>query len=167
MKIYLKNRSGLLVVLILNVLLLIGCSNQEDVDSDLEVRNLRCEFLSAPRGVEQRHPYLSWEIYVPDKASIVQSSYRILLYESDEPPNDGTWPLWNSGKIKSGESTNVKYDGVALKSAGKYYWRVQIEDAEGNKSKFSNWASFETGILDEKDCFSDLVPGPDPGSQKL
>jgi len=130
------------------------------VDNGLVVRNLQCEFLSNPEGVEHSHPYLSWEIDAPGKRNVLQSSYRILVYNSDRKPEDGLEPYWDSGKIRSGNSVNVQYEGEPLQSAKKYYWRVQIEDNYENRSQISEWASFETGILKQKEWVAKWVHAP-------
>lgn len=140
--------------------LLEGCKDQKDVDYDLAVQNLRCEFLSNPKGVEHTHPYLSWEIEAPGKRNVWQSSCRILVYDSDKTPADGSEPIWDSGKIRSGNSVNVKYEGVPLQWAEKYFWKVQIEDNNGTASQCSNWAFFETGILNEEEWLAEWVHGP-------
>jgi len=137
-----------------------GCKDQKDVDNPLVVQNLQCEFLSNPRGVEQSQPSLSWEIDAPGKRKIFQSSFRILVYESDNTPEDRLEPFWDSGKIISGTSVNVKYGGVPLQSAKKYFWKVQIEDNNGTTSQFSDWAFFETGILNEKEWVANWIHCP-------
>ncbi len=153
-------RGFYLVAIICSLLLLIACKAQEDMDDGLHVLNLKCEFLSNPKGVEHKQPYLSWEIDTPGKRNVYQSSYRILVYKSDETPNDGTKPIWDSGKLESGNSVNVKYEGTPLQSATKYYWKVQIEDNNGSASQFSNLALFETGILEEEDWIANWVHTP-------
>jgi len=135
-----------------------GCKAPEDYS--LVTQNLKCEFLLNPKGVEHKQPYLSWEIDYPGKRSIYQSAYRILVYESEETAKDDTEPIWDSGKIKSGNSVNVKYEGTPLQSAKKYYWKVQIEDNNGNESQFSDMAHFETGIFDEDEWEAKWVHCP-------
>lgn len=137
-----------------------SCTYQKDIDYPLVVQNIKCEFLSNPKGVENTHPHLSWEIDCPGKKNILQSAYKILVYESEKTPKDDTDLIWDSGKIKSGNSVNVKYEGMPLKSAKKYYWKVQIEDNNGNESLFSDWAYFETGILSNNDWLADWIHCP-------
>ena len=153
-------KSLFLVSLIGTLISLGGCKDHKDVDHRLVVRNLQCEFLSNPKGVEHSQPYLSWEIDAQGKRNIDQSSYRILVYESDNTPDDRSKPIWDSGRIKSGISVNVKYEGVPLQSAKKYFWKVQIEDKNGTTSQFSDWAFFETGIFHENEWIAKWVHCP-------
>jgi len=115
--------------------------------------------------MEQVQPHLSWEIDAPGKRGVSQTACRILVYESEMIPSEEMKPIWDSGRFRSGNSVNVVYEGLPLKSAKKYYWKVQVEDNEGQKSLYSDWAYFETGILEDKDWISDWVycPGLDPG----
>ncbi len=142
------------------LVLFMGCGGQKSLDDGLLVQNLQCEFLSNPRGVEQTQPYLSWEIDAPGQRNVFQSFYRILVYNSDRIPEDGTIPIWDSGKIKSGNSVNVRYGGEFLQSAKKYFWKIQIEDHSGNASEFSEWASFETGILHKEEWLGKWIFAP-------
>ncbi|MFH0756840.1 MAG: alpha-L-rhamnosidase N-terminal domain-containing protein [Bacteroidota bacterium] len=137
-----------------------ACNFQKKIDDGLLVQNLKCEFLSNPRGMELIQPCLSWEIDAPGRRNILQSSCRIKVYASDEKPEDHAEPLWDSGKVKSGKSVNVRYGGTPLQSATRYYWKVQIEDSYGNISRFSDMAFFETGILDQEDWFADWIHAP-------
>ena len=82
------------------------------------------------------------------------------MVESDNVPSKVSDIFWDSGVVSSNQSVNVIYNGKPLKSANKYYWRVQVEDNLGNKSKFSQWASFQTGILNEEDWISKWVHTP-------
>lgn len=142
------------------LLFLGGCKDHLDVDNGLVVTNLKVEYLSNPRGVEQTHPYLAWEIDAPGKRDVFQSSYRIWVYQSDKTPEEDAEPFWDSGKIRSENSVNVKYGGASLHSAERYFWRVQVEDKHRTTSQFSNWASFETGILEEEEWVAKWIHGP-------
>lgn len=149
-----------LILVVFFLLFAESCYTSKSEDYPLIVKNLKCEFLNNPRGVEHKQPYLSWEIDAPGKRNISQASYRIFVIESDEIPSDSAQPLWDSGKITKGNSVNVKYEGMPLETAKKYFWRVQIEDNNGNKSQLSEWASFETGILNKEDWIAKWVYCP-------
>jgi len=145
-----------LMLPIMSFLLIISaCSTQNK--SILKPENLKCEYQINPRGVEKDQPFLSWEIKAPAKRNIRQSSYRIIMVESNNVPSKNTELFWDSGVVHSSRSVNVKYKGKALDSAKKYYWRVQVQDNIGRISKFSEWASFETGILNQEDWIAKWV----------
>ncbi len=153
------------ILIVLGLLSLVdSCDRQSQKRGSLEVKNLKCEFLSNPRGVEHTHPYLSWEIDAPGKQSVFQTSYRIRVYESEMIPGGSADPYWDSGKLKSGNSANLKYEGAPLQSAKKYYWNVQVEDNYGITSQFSEWAFFETGIFHDQEWLGEWIHGPTPDS---
>jgi hypothetical protein len=153
-----KNSCNLILIIINFILTLNLCSAQNK--SILKPDNLKCEYQISPRGVEKNKPFLSWEIKASSKRNISQTSYRIILVESNNKPSKNTLFFWDSGLVTSSQSVNVKYNGKPLESAKKYYWRVQIRDNKGSKSEFSEWTSFETGILNEKDWISKWVHTP-------
>ena len=153
------NKSFNLLLIIMSFVFITNvCSAQNK--SILKLENLRCEYQINPRGVEKNEPFLSWEINSFKKRNVTQSSFRIILVESDKIPSKKPIFFWDSGVIYSSQSVNVKYSGKPLQSAKKYYWRVQVRDTKGGKSEFSEWASFETGILNEEDWISKWVHTP-------
>ena len=153
------NKSFNLLLIIMSFVLITNvCSAQNK--SILKLENLKCEYQINPRGVEKNQPFLSWEIKSFEKRNVTQSSFRIVLVESDKIPLKKSIFFWDSGVIYSSKSVNVKYSGKPLQSAKKYYWRVQVRDTKGGKSEFSEWASFETGILNEEDWISKWVHTP-------
>jgi alpha-L-rhamnosidase len=154
------SKSLLALLVLASILLPKGCTNDRLGEGELLVQHLKCEYLSEPKGVEHSQPLLSWELDAPGKKDVLQSAYRILVYESNNIPEKDKKPYWDSGKIKSGQSVNVAYAGKPLQSAKKYYWKVQLEDNSGAQSAFSKWASFETGILHEGEWKAKWIHGP-------
>ena len=153
-----KKSYPLLLIIISFLSILNLCSAQNK--GILKLENLKCEYQINPRGVEKEQPFLSWEIKAKAKRNIIQGSYRVILVESKNVPSENIAHFWDSGVVRSNQSVNVKYIGKPLDSAKKYYWRVQIEDSKGNKSEFSEWASFETGILNEEGWVAKWIHAP-------
>ena len=153
-----KKYYRLLLIIISFVLILNVCSAQNK--SVLKLESLKCEYQISPRGVEKDQPFLSWQIKASAKRNVGQSSYRIIVVESNNIPSENKPFFWDSGVVPSSQSVNVKYNGKPLESAKKYYWKVQVQDKKGSKSEFSEWASFETGILKEEDWISKWVHTP-------
>jgi len=153
-----KKSHNLLLLILFVFLILNLCSAQKK--AILKLENLKCEYQISPRGVEKDQPFLSWEIKASAKRNIIQNSYRIIVVESNKIPSENNQFFWDSGVISSGQSVNIKYKGKPLESAKKYYWKVQIRDNKGVESEFSEWASFETGILKDEDWISKWVHAP-------
>ncbi|PGH38067.1 MAG: hypothetical protein CRN43_17465, partial [Candidatus Nephrothrix sp. EaCA] len=89
-------------------------------------------------GIDVSRPRFSWQL-AGAKRNIMQSAYEIkVLY--------GTSVAWSSGKINSGQSVHVPYNGEALQSGKKYTWQVRVWD---NVGKVSGWktSSFQTAFF--------------------
>jgi alpha-L-rhamnosidase len=113
-------------------------------------KNLRCEYLENPLGVEERCPRLSW-VLEHKKRSQVSSAFRVVVSSSAALAADATGDLWDSGKAESRDSTAVEYRGRELRSFQPAWWCVQWWDVDGNESEWSQAASFEMGIVTEDD----------------
>ncbi len=109
----------------------------------LTLSNLKTEELTNPLGVDTTNPNFSWVIQSSERGTL-QTAYQIKVYQ--ESP-DGT-VVWDTGKVTSPNSINVKYEGDALASSTKYYWQVKVWDNHGNESAFSEPAYFSTGKFD-------------------
>ena len=54
---------------------------------------------------------------------------QLLFLESEDPAGHaGGHVLWDSGKVSSGDSVGVPYDGPALQSRSRFEWRVRTWD---------------------------------------
>lgn len=116
-----------------------------DSYKSIEVKNMSVEYLSNPYGVDIQRPRFSWN-FESDVRGVSQESWQIIV---DENPNDidnGIGKVWDSGKVMSDRTVNVEYDGIALKSNTKYYWRIHAWLNDGN-SIWSESGFFHTGIL--------------------
>jgi len=91
---------------------------------------------------------LSW-ILESSERNQRQTAYHLLVATQPERLAAGQADLWDSGKVKSGESAHVPYDGAALTSRLRCYWRVRVWDAAGNPSDWSPPASWEMALLGE------------------
>ena len=63
----------------------------------------------------------------------------------------GAADVWDSGRIASTQSVGIEYTGPALTSATRYYWAVQVWDAQGKPSGSSAPSWWEMGLLDDGD----------------
>jgi alpha-L-rhamnosidase len=79
-----------------------------------------------------------------------QTAYRILVASSETALESGKDLLWDSGKIDSDQSIHVPYDGQALASGQRVYWKVRIwDEAEQEVESSSAW--WEMGLLETSD----------------
>ncbi|HHV97962.1 MAG TPA: family 78 glycoside hydrolase catalytic domain [Clostridiaceae bacterium] len=109
----------------------------------LKAVKLKCEYLVNPVGIGETRPRFSW-ILESDLRNVRQETYRIQLAVDD----CFNTILWDTGTIHSSESAHVEYNGPALASSTRYFYRVKITDNHGQESSWSDVAYFETAMLD-------------------
>ena len=82
----------------------------------IRVAELRCEYLVDPMGIDVVQPRLSWQIQSSDPArrGIRQSAYHILVASTEETLRANRGDLWDSGEVKSDQSTQVVFHGKPL-----------------------------------------------------
>ncbi len=136
------------------------------VSQAVEVKNLRCESLVAPLGVENFNPRLSWMIAESEDLSKVtryqrQTAYQVLVASSEENLAAGLGDLWNSGKVESDQSIGVVYSGKPLKSAIPCFWKVRIWDKKGKLSSWSELSQWSMGLLKPEDWQAKWITHPD------
>lgn len=112
----------------------------EQVQRLVPVR-LRVNALDEPLGVGTPSPELSWRLEGPAGASQVGFELEVL------GPDDH--PVWTVSVPQSSQQ-RVRYDGRPLDSVTSYRWRIRAHDPDEGPGEWSNWAHFETGILDEQ-----------------
>ncbi|MEO6232482.1 MAG: family 78 glycoside hydrolase catalytic domain, partial [Ferruginibacter sp.] len=114
----------------------------------LQVSNLSCEHLVNPIGIDVTTPRLSWKIAAAARNTL-QTAYEIRV--ADNMKMSGKDLVWQTGKLRSGESILQKYSGTALRSGTRYYWQVKVWDNMGHASAWSALAFWEMGMLNKAD----------------
>lgn len=115
----------------------------------LQAVNLKCEYEETPLGVQNTHPLLSWQIQAD--YPVMQEAYEIVAASSEERLLAGVYDRMDTGKVKTGKSYGISYQGVPLTSEERVYWAVKVWDSEGRESEFSKPSWFEMGLLEKKD----------------
>ena len=104
--------------------------------------DLRVQNMEEPITVEDRHPLFSWKMH-SDIAGQAQKAYQLIVKrESDN------MIVWNTGKVQSGISVNIKYLGVALQPETGYSWELTVWDI--NDQAYVSSSRFETGLMNPK-----------------
>jgi alpha-L-rhamnosidase len=122
-----------------------GCNSS----SDVKVDKMLVEYLQNPPGVDVAKPRFSWQLWSSQR-DVHQAAYQIIVGESIDEVRKGNGQFWDSGKISSGETVNLGYEGNKLQSNTTYFWRVQVW-LDDETSVWSEPAFFQTGILDENE----------------
>ena len=124
-----------------------ACQNEDIV---IQVTSSRCENRINPMGIDVRNPHLSWKL-ASSYRNKKQSAYQILVANSKETLKNNIGNLWDTKKVTSIQSIQVKYEGGQLKSEMIYYWKVRVWDEAGNVSNWSESALWEMGLLNKGD----------------
>ena len=111
-------------------------------------QQLRCEYEINPIGLDCRSPRLFWQLNDP-RPGARQTAYQIVT-------DNG----WDTGKVRSDQTTHVLYAGPALQSRQVVHWKVRSWDAAGQASPWSEWATFEMGLLDRTEWVGQWIGSP-------
>jgi alpha-L-rhamnosidase len=109
--------------------------------SELKVKKLRCNYQKNPLGTSLRKPRFSW-VLAADIQGALQHAYQVQV----SVHSDFSELLWDSGWVKSGKSIQISYQGPALDSMTRYFWRVRIQDQSDTVSEWSKTRHWETGL---------------------
>ncbi len=120
------------------------------------VVDLVCEYKESPLGIDVTSPRLSWKVNTTEP-DWMQSAYRIQVASSSADLSAENRLLWDSGKVLETASVHRVYEGPALESSARYYWRVQVWDASGQTSPWSAAALWEMGLLDAADWLAQWI----------
>jgi alpha-L-rhamnosidase len=124
------------------------------------VVGLRHEYRANPLGTDALHPRLSWRIESSTR-NTTQSAYQIqVATDSTALVRSGKGLTWDSGRIGSDASLFLPYNGPALRSRTRYFWRVRAWDGKGAMSPWSTVAFWETGLLARSDWTAQWIGPP-------
>ena len=78
---------------------------------------------------------------------------------------NGKGDLWDSGKVSSGRTTFIPYNGKPLTSDLICYWKVKVWDQKGAESEYSNVNYWGMGLLNKSDWKGVWIGAPN-GTQE-
>jgi len=114
------------------------------------VKNLRCENLSDPLGMDVVQPRLSWQLE-SDQRGEAQTAYQVLVASTPENLAEDKGDFWDSGKVASAASIQIEYAGQPLLCAKPYWWKVRVWNQNAGASRWSQPATFTTGLFVKAD----------------
>lgn len=102
-----------------------------------------------PILISDDQPEFSWIVNDKD-FNEYQSAYRIIIASSKELIDKNKGDVYDSKKVKSNQSINIRYSGPAFKSGTAYFWKVKTWDKDKKDSRWSQSGHF-VKALDDKD----------------
>ncbi len=108
---------------------------------------LTVELIRDPRytPIKDARPEFGW--VVPEEA-MIQKAYQILVSSRKDLAEKNIGDVWNSGPVRSTQSSGVEYAGEPLNQNTDYYWRVRIFDKDNRLSEYSPVQKFKTGAFE-------------------
>src|SRR5665213_4033800 len=127
--------------------------------AQINIRKLSTEYLSNPIGIDPEKPRFSWIIESKER-DVQQLAYQIFVASSAEKTGKGLADIWDSGKILSGKSVLIPFEGRPLSSKKRYYWTVCIWDQKGRSISSHEIAFWEMGLLTKRDWAGKWISAP-------
>ncbi len=106
------------------------------------ITNLKVQATETPLAVEDKKPVFSWQM-VSAAIGQKQSAYQIVVTREGDKSI-----TWNSGKVISDLSADIRYKGNALEPETAYSWNLTVWDAKGKT--YTQASRFETGMMNPK-----------------
>ncbi|HWQ93185.1 MAG TPA: alpha-L-rhamnosidase N-terminal domain-containing protein, partial [Clostridia bacterium] len=136
--------------------------------ADVETKNLRCEYLVNPVGIDATSPRLSW-IINSNRRGEKQTAYQVLVASSRKLLNLDQGDLWDSGKVVAEETSHIAYAGRPLASRQSCFWKVRSWDSRGKPVAWSAAAEWHMGLLQPADweakwIVAETPPAPSAGT---
>ncbi|MGI6046880.1 MAG: glycoside hydrolase family 78 protein [Petrimonas sp.] len=118
---------------------------QFSIYSQTVVKNLKCEYLQNPIGIDESHPRFMWQME-SQQAGNSQVAYQLVVGTVESEVASGKGNIWESGAVNS-SVIPVAYAGDDLEPFTRYFWSVRVQD---ENKEWSTWAEpqfFETGMM--------------------
>lgn len=116
-----------------------------NICANITIFDLRCEYLDNPIGLDESAPRFSWKLK-SEIQGLSQIAYQIVVEKINSDSNVNSKIVWDSRTISSSTIPAI-YAGSALNSFTLYHWRVRVLDNRNQWSEWSDYAHFETGMM--------------------
>jgi len=164
------------IILLLTVLLFFiqACSPTPNLDdttntsvkSDITISHLRCEYLSNPEGLDVLKPRLSWVLNSETRGQR-QRGFQVLVSSSEKYLAEDFGDLWDSGKVESGQSVQLEYEGKEPEPGQQCFWKVRVWDKDSKVTEWSSPAKWSIGLLDSTDWKAKWIMRKDSSAESL
>ena len=143
----------------------VNCNANHQV-SKITPTQLTCEYLENPSVVDVATPRLAWiNIAEMGERGQHQTAWQVKVASTKEKLSQPD--LWDSEKVKSNQSTRIKYMGKTLTSRKECWWQVRTWDRDGIASNWSDPAMWRMGLLQASDWKAKWIGAPWQGEDAL
>ncbi len=159
-------RSSLILCVLLGVVVLSTPFHPAPAgQSSLWPTGLKCQWNVNPPAINSTHPRLSW-LLDSSQRDQSQTAYQILVSSSPSELAADTGDLWNSGKVDSSQTLDIRYEGKPLASRDVCYWKVRVWDKDGHPSAWSAPADWTEGLLKPSDWTAEWIGSGNASQQQ-
>lgn len=145
--------------------IMLGDLSSTNAAARLRLSSLRCEHSGDPLGVDVAQPHLSWILESRARGER-QTAYQVLAASSPEALAGGHGDLWDSGKVASDDTLQIRYEGQPLATAERVFWKARVWDAFGKPSPWSAPAQWTMGVLRDSDWTARWIGAGDPPAMR-
>ena len=130
---------------LLALIMLIGCFPAAYAEEGKTmITDPRTCGLTDPLGINTETPVFAWKM-VSNRIGARQTAYRIVVKTASGEQ------VWDSGKVESSLSTEIRYEGSALAPQTAYTWEVTVTDENGNDWNISAKSLLCSLVMSQKD----------------
>ncbi len=105
-----------------------------------QISRMKVEYETTPLAIETAHPRFSWQMQAPaETLNYFQKAYSIQVI------NEQGKTVWQTGKVDSGESLGITYQGEKLRPTSRYQWILTVWNQDNKPTTLQSW--FETGLM--------------------
>ncbi len=140
----------------------LGLAVGGDEKGDLAARDLRCEYMASPLGIDAAQPRLSWKLAAGRPAQGM-TAYQVLVATRPEWLEPTKSDVWDSGRVEGEDFTAVLFRGKRLESGRGYHWKVRCWDGNGRVGDWSEAATWRMGLLAAADWPKEWLGAPRVG----
>jgi alpha-L-rhamnosidase len=151
---YTKDARAALSVALVAAIALAAISPTNAEQGEIMIKQLKCEYLTNPAGIDTAKPQLSWVIE-DSRRGARQTAYQVRAATNAASLAAGDADLWDSGRVESDATLGLLYDGKPLGSGQQVVWQVKVWmtalDGVESESAWSEPARFSVGLLSPED----------------
>lgn len=122
----------------------------------ITISEMRVEYEDQPIGLQIGRPRFGWTMQSAERSQL-QTAFQVLVSGDVKLVSREIGEMWDSGKVYSGQSAHVEYDGKPLQSDTTYYWRVRVWDKFGQPSDWSPARHWSMGLMNAEEWMGQWI----------
>ena len=138
------------LILLIFTIILFACNKTTENNHTISIDKIMVNYLENPLGIDDPNPSISWTLTSKGKNK-KQSAYQIKVAHLKKSLDDDDHLIWDSGKLKSNQNSQIRYAGNKLNSVEHCYFKIRVWDENNVASKWSTIHFWSMGLLKKDD----------------